>query len=46
MEKAEDLKKKFCGNLLEIINGLIKNPYQRRLTNAIAESNNNYIHRK
>ena len=26
-----------------IINGLIRNPYGRRLTNAIAESNNNYI---
>lgn len=27
----------------EIINGLIKNPYGKRLTNAMAESNNNYI---
>ena len=27
----------------QIINGLIRNPYKRRLTNAIAESNNNYI---
>ena len=26
-----------------IINGLIRNPYGKRLTNAIAESNNNYI---
>ena len=27
----------------EIINGLVRNPYGRRLTNAMAESNNNYI---
>ena len=28
---------------IEIINGIIKNPYDKRLTNAMAESNNNYI---
>ena len=28
---------------MEIINGIIKNPYDKRLTNAMAESNNNYI---
>ena len=43
IEEMHAIGKTFKNWKLEIINGLIKNPYQRRLTNAIAESNNNYI---
>ena len=43
LEEMREIGKTFTNWAIEIINGLVRNPYQRRLTNAIAESNNNYI---
>lgn len=43
LEEMREIGKTFTNWTIEIINGLVRNPYQRRLTNAIAESNNNYI---
>lgn len=43
MEEMQSIGKTFKNWRAQIINGLIRNPYGRRLTNAMAESNNNYI---
>lgn len=43
IEEIVSIGKTFKNWRYEIINGLIKNSYHKRLTNAMAESNNNYI---
>lgn len=43
LEEMKAIGKTFKNWRTQIINGLIRNPYGRRLTNALAESNNNYI---
>ena len=43
IEEMRSIGTTFKNWRLQIINGLIRNPYGRRLTNAMAESNNNYI---
>ena len=43
IDEMRSIGKTFKNWRYPIINGLIRNPYKRRLTNAMAESNNNYI---
>lgn len=43
IEEMQSIGTTFRNWRIQIINGLIRNPYGRRLTNAMAESNNNYI---
>ena len=43
IEEIQKIGKTFRRWRLQIINGLVRNPYKKRLTNAMAESNNNSI---